>query len=231
MPISLRVSWRVMEPSTTVETSPKSSGRIHFDVLGPAGPRELVPLAVGMSIYTDGDVLFDILISVYVVELADVCNSCLQGIVQRLVEIRRRIRIGPVCGPEVKINCSNRPIGELLVKESCNYAKIENRTYMLHVDGHGSSEVSTIVVVVYVVTVAGTVAVAVSVFVMVAESVSVTDTVHLSVVVVDSVSTMVVVLLTITSTWWVTDVVVASTTVVVSIIVTLLEQKGSWTVE
>lgn len=58
MPKSLRVSWRVTVPSIMVETSSRSRGSIHFEVEGPAGPRELVPIAVGMSIYTDGDVLF-----------------------------------------------------------------------------------------------------------------------------------------------------------------------------
>lgn len=55
--MSLRVSWRVIDLSIIVETSPRSSGRIHFDVLGPTGPTELVPLAVGINMYTEGDVL------------------------------------------------------------------------------------------------------------------------------------------------------------------------------
>ena len=58
MPRSLRVSWRVTDPSKMVETSSRSRASIQLVVEGPAGrPRELVPLAVGMSMYTDGDVL------------------------------------------------------------------------------------------------------------------------------------------------------------------------------
>ena len=58
VPKSLRVSCRVMDPSTMVETSNKSKGSIHFEVDGPTSPRELVPTAVGMYMYTDGDTLF-----------------------------------------------------------------------------------------------------------------------------------------------------------------------------
>lgn len=57
VPRSLRVSWRVMDPSAMVETSYKSRPRTQLVVEGPNGcPSELVPLAVGMSKYTDGDV-------------------------------------------------------------------------------------------------------------------------------------------------------------------------------
>lgn len=39
-----------------VETSSKSRASIQLAVEGPAGPREFVPLAVSISMYTDGDV-------------------------------------------------------------------------------------------------------------------------------------------------------------------------------
>lgn len=65
VPRSLRVSCRVMlVPWAMVDTSYKSRGSIQLVVEGPAGsPRVLVPLAVGMNMYTDGDVLVSITIS------------------------------------------------------------------------------------------------------------------------------------------------------------------------
>lgn len=56
VPRSLRESCRVSVPSTMVDTSFRSKGSIQSEVEGPACPRELVPTAVGISIYTDGDV-------------------------------------------------------------------------------------------------------------------------------------------------------------------------------
>ena len=58
VPRSARVSWRVMlVPAAMVETSQRSKGSIQFVVAGPAGsPRVLVPIAVGINIYTDGEV-------------------------------------------------------------------------------------------------------------------------------------------------------------------------------
>ncbi len=105
MPISLRVIWRVIDPSATVESSVRSRGTIHFDVLGPAGPRELVPLAVGMSMYTEGDVLKMSLVfeSFW---WTDDGKDYSQSVVQSLIEIRRRVCIWPVCGPKIEINGS-----------------------------------------------------------------------------------------------------------------------------
>lgn len=56
VPRSPRVSCCVSVPPTMVDTSLRSRGSIHFEVEGPVVPRELVPTAVGMSMYTDGDV-------------------------------------------------------------------------------------------------------------------------------------------------------------------------------
>lgn len=57
VPRSLSVSWRVMEPLMMVETSSRSRASIQLLVDGPAGcPAVLVPLAVSMSMYTDGEV-------------------------------------------------------------------------------------------------------------------------------------------------------------------------------
>lgn len=57
VPRSPRTSCCVAVPSTMVETSSRSRASIQSEVEGPAGPRELVPRAVGMSMYTEGDVL------------------------------------------------------------------------------------------------------------------------------------------------------------------------------
>lgn len=56
VPRSLRVSCCVRVPPTMVDTSYRSRGSIQFEVAGPAVPSELVPTAVGISMYTDGDV-------------------------------------------------------------------------------------------------------------------------------------------------------------------------------
>lgn len=56
VPRSPRTSCCVAVPSTMVETSSRSRASIQSEVEGPAGPRELVPRAVGMSMYTEGDV-------------------------------------------------------------------------------------------------------------------------------------------------------------------------------
>lgn len=66
VPRSARVSWRVTlpvavacgcGPGAMVETSYRLSGSIHAEVDGPArSPRVLMPTAVGMYIYTDGEV-------------------------------------------------------------------------------------------------------------------------------------------------------------------------------
>jgi len=49
----------VTDPSAMVDTSYRSRGSIQLVVDGPAGcPRVLMPRAVGISMYTDGEVLF-----------------------------------------------------------------------------------------------------------------------------------------------------------------------------
>jgi hypothetical protein len=62
VPRSARVSWRVTlppRPGAMVDTSYRSRGSIHAVVDGPAGsPRVFIPRAVGMNMYTDGEVLF-----------------------------------------------------------------------------------------------------------------------------------------------------------------------------
>lgn len=62
VPRSLRLSWLVAPvPLAMVETSYRSRGRIHCEVEGPAGcPSVLIPLAAGMYMYTEGDVLVSI---------------------------------------------------------------------------------------------------------------------------------------------------------------------------
>lgn len=59
VPRSARLSWLVDPvPLTMVDTSYRLRPRIHCEVWGPAGwPRVLMPRAVGMYMYTDGEVL------------------------------------------------------------------------------------------------------------------------------------------------------------------------------
>jgi hypothetical protein len=57
VPRSLSVSCRVLVPAKMVDTSYRSSGRIQLVVCGPTvWLALLMPTAVGISMYTDGDV-------------------------------------------------------------------------------------------------------------------------------------------------------------------------------
>lgn len=60
---------------------------IHFVLVGPAAPRELVPLMVGINMYTDGDVLFWPMLAAEVVQIVN--QEHLQGVVQVRVNVGR----------------------------------------------------------------------------------------------------------------------------------------------
>lgn len=188
-----------MDPSAMVETSWRSRASIQFEVDGPAGtPRELVTLAVGMTMYTDGDELFwpngqEIPLS----RERERAGKHLQGVIQNWVDPCGRVEVGGVCRPENQIDGSGGAIKRMVSSLTMAMSVKPRETYMLHVVGHGSTVVEMTVFVVYVVIVAGTVAVVVWVFVTVTESVSVfvmvTESVSVSVTVTESVSVSVIV--------------------------------------
>jgi hypothetical protein len=103
VPKSLRVSWRVNVPLTIVDTSPKSSGSIQFVAEGLTIPRELVPTAVGINMYTEGEVLISPLLlggSSWLRHIGSGLESHSQGVVECSIYVSGRVRIRPINWPE-----------------------------------------------------------------------------------------------------------------------------------